>query len=401
MTRRIAILLTLLLAASARSESPLSGLGYGWQASASSVRASGMGSAALAAPDTLALDLLSPANWSGRHVTRFGFGVFISHNNASDRFGDDASGDGGFTGVGFAAPVYHSIILGATLTPYTTLSYRQRWTDTLDWSEATTRRQGDGGLSQVLIGASLPMGQNARLGLAERVILGKIERLWAVSFTESGANSASETISDRYDGFGWSLSGAWSDGTWGAGAVINTPLEATVEHRKVVASGGAAQVDSTSKLSEKTELPLEASFGVSRRCAEHLFALEFAWQRWGSVKKQAGIIERIDDGTRASAGWEWTPKYRSLDPAWRELSYRAGFYTTGSYALPSSGRQPRRFALTAGIGVPYAANASRLDIAVELGWTGDKTQVGVRERHFLLTFGLNHSELWFTGRRER
>jgi len=400
---KIRYILPVLLAAAAPvlAESQLSARGNGLQYYSSSVRASGMGLAALAAPDSLSLDLFSPANWGGRQAARFGFGSFVSQTTSSDAVGSDASDDGGVSGVGFAVHLKKGWYAGATLSPYTLLGYKWRSTDSLDWGTANIRRQGDGGISQALVGFSAPVGKGIRLGLAARPVFGKVERLWSVNFTETTANSASETISERYSGLGWSLSGSWSDGVGGAGIVIKTPLEAKIERQMVVGAGGSAQVDTTAKLDRKLELPFELTAGVSRRMGAHLYAGEVEWSGWGSVDNAAAGADQMDDAIRLSLGWEWSPDYQPLDPFWRNLVYRAGFWTASNYALSASDNQSRRTALTMGLGVPYAADRSRIDLAFEVGMAGDKADDGVAERYISFSVGFNHSELWFVGRKER
>ena len=383
------------------AESPLSARGYGKQIDASSVRASGMGLAAISTPDSLSLDLLTPANWGGLSKTRFGFGTFIGRTTSTDGSGNDASDEGGITGAGLAIHIRKGIFFGMTLTPYTLLEYKWRSTDTLDWATTLTRRQGDGGLSQALIGVSFPVRDNLRIGVAARPIFGKVERLWAVSFTETAANNASQTISDRYAGMGWSLSGSWTDGSWTGGLLLQTPLDADVERQAVVGAGGVAQVDTTVMLTEEIGLPAEVTLGVGRRMGEHLFSSELAWRRWGAVTNTAATGGTLDNATRISAGWEWAPANGPLDPFWRRLVYRAGIYTNDFYALSQSGHQARKTALTLGLGVPYAANKSRLDIAFELAMTGDKAKDGAEETYIGVTIGFNHSETWFVGRKER
>jgi len=382
------------------AESPLSARGYGKQIEVSSVRAAGMGLAAIAAPDSLSLDLLTPANWGGPSKTRFGFGTFMGRTNATDGTGSDGSDEGGITGVGIAFHVKRGLFFGMTLAPYTLLEYKWRSTETLDWATASIRRQGDGGLSQALIGISIPVREGVRVGVAARPVFGKVERLWATEFPNVSALKASQTISDRYSGLGWSLSGSWTDGIWCGGMLLQTPLNATVERQKVVGAGSVAQVNETEMLSEDIALPMEVTFGLGRRQGEHLYSSEFAWKRWGAVARPAGS-DKLDNALRLSAGWEWAPVNRPLDPFWRGLIYRAGAYTNDFYALSQSDHQARKMALTFGLGVPYAGNRSRIDLALELAMTGDKVKDGAEETYIGLTIGFNHSETWFVGRKER
>ena len=57
----------------ARGESSLSALGYGLFNQSAGARAAGMGLVSLSVRDTLGLNLMAPALWSGPSSVRFGF----------------------------------------------------------------------------------------------------------------------------------------------------------------------------------------------------------------------------------------------------------------------------------------------------------------------------------------
>lgn len=394
-------LLLLTAAGSLRGESSLSALGYGWQFDISSARSAGMGLAGIAAADSLSLDLFSPANWSGAGTARFGFNGWIGRSIVHDPLGGDISDNGGLGGAGFAIHVGKGTFVGVTVAPNTLTDYRWRDQVNSSLSPTITRRQGRGGLSQALIAASAPVGEHVRLGLAARPLFGKVERFWAIDYTNGSDFGASETISERFSGLSLSLSGRWWKDAWGAGFLLNTPARLNVERQVVVGGGGADQVVTTYDLAEGYDIPLDAGVGVSRSLGRHLLTAEAMLHGWGAVDRVSSLAGSLTDGYRLSAGWEWAPEFRLLDPAWKGLVYRAGIYATSSYALSSSEHQPRRGGLTGGLGVPYAEGKSRLDLALEVGWVGDSARDGARERSLALTIGFNHSELWFVGRRAR
>ncbi len=402
MKRAIITIAALLIAAvAARSESSLSALGYGWQSETASIRAAGMGLTSIGTSDSLSLDLMAPAAWSGPGTTRFGFGSWVGGTTAKDVTGSDDATSGGFTGAGFAVHLGRGIFAGITILPYTQLNYRWRSDDSLGWSPTTIQRQGDGGLSQVVFGVSFPINPELRLGVNVRPVFGKVQRLWGVSFPGLTDHGASETVSDRFQGYGFGLSGVWSMGDWGAGINFQTPFKATIERQMVVIGGTVSQVDTTIRQAGKLGLPMDLTVGASRQLGRNLFAVEAALHGWKSVALPAGSTAKLTDGTRLSAGWEWAPESQPLDPLWKQLIYRAGAYETNSYALSASGHQPQRFAFTAGMGIPYADGKSRVDLAIEVGFGGNQGSDGASERSFGLSIAFNHSEPWFVQRQDQ
>ncbi len=394
-----ALVILLSASVSIKAESSLSSLGYGLQFDASSARSAGMGLAGLGIADSLSLDLTMPANWAGPRTARFGFNSYAVRETATDNGGTDASDNGGVGGVGFVVAVGKTSFLGFSITPVTSMDYRWKSTGVASWSSTLTRRQGQGGLSQALVGGSMQINDKLRLGLAVRPIFGKVERLWKLDYPNGGGFSASQTISDRFSGIGVSLSGRWYEEDWNFGALINTPVSASVQRQLVIGAGGLAQVDSTYDLAEKYDLPLDIGVGVSKKYNQHLVAIDAFLHNWGSVEPPSIEGGRFENSYRLSAGWEWSPDYRSVSSFWQEWKYRAGFTTSNNYGISASGHQAGKFALTGGLGIPYAKGRSRLDLAIEFGWAGNETDDGVAERTLGVTVGFNHSEKWFVGRR--
>lgn len=397
----LALLVLLWTAISLRAESSLSALGYGKQFETSSARSAGMGLASMGIADSLSLDLFMPANWAGPRTARFGFNSYTVRETVSDNTGTDASDNGGIGGIGFVVAAGRTAFLGFSVSPVTLMDYRWKSVGAAPWSATLTRRQGQGGISQGLVGGSMQYNDNLRLGLAFRPVFGKVERLWKVDYTEGGGFSASQTISDRFAGYGLSFSGRWQMNDWSLGALVNTPISINVQRQVVIGAGGLAQVDSTYDLDETYELPLDIGVGFSKKYANQLLAVDAIVHNWSSVDPPSIEDGSFDSNYRLSAGWEFAPDYRPLDPFWQTWVYRAGIYTSNSYGLSASGHQANRFTVTGGLGIPYAKGRSRLDIAVEYGWAGDKTDDGAAEKTLGITLGFNHSEQWFVGRRGR
>jgi hypothetical protein len=397
----LVVMAAILLPGMAPCESSLSAGGYGLQFEAVSARSTGLGLSGLALPDPLSLDLVSPANWQGSQTARFGFTTYFSHESVTDATGSDAGDNGGIAGVGLAVHLGKEIFAGFAITPYTQMDYRWRSAGSLPWAETLTKRQGEGGISQALVGTSFPVRPDLRLGLALRPVFGKVERLWKVEYPGGEGLSASQTISDRFSGVGGSISAAWQRDEWRGGMVLNTPVTLDVQQQTTVGAGGVHQFDSTYDATQDYGVPLDLGIGVSRLMNGHAFTLEGFYHAWGALTPPSSVGGTFKDGVRFSGGWEWSPEFRPLDPIWRAMTYRAGTYRSTGYAASTSGHQPVAFGLSCGLGVPYADGKSRLDLAFTIGWAGDESKDGAKEQTVGFSLSFNHSERWFVGRRER
>lgn len=387
--------------------SALSALGYGLPQTSFSTRAAGMGMVSVAFPDTLGLNLLFPAAWSGSPNARFAFSGDYSKVRLEDLSGSDRNDEAGFTGAGMAVPVGRDWFLGVTISPYTRMDYKWVSDGTKTWTSSTVEQSGEGGISQGLIAVSLPAISQLRVGLALRPVFGKIDRRWIESYPAQGGyltadRPAGILTSDRFKGVGWGLSCQWvKSGFWSAGLAVLGPASLEVKRENEISSAGSKQLEEEVDLPENYDLPLDITVGAAGWMGEHSAGFEIEWQGWGGVEHPAELAGSLRDALRFGVGWEWSPEYHPLDPMWRALAYRGGIYMQDHYVTNKQGNKARRIALTGGISIPYHEGKSRLDVAVEIGWMGDRDEDGVTERTIGFSLGFNHSEKWFLSRREK
>jgi hypothetical protein len=384
------------------AESPLSALGYGLPAASAGARSAGMGGVSLAVEDTLGLNILAPALWSGGSDARFGFNADYTANGAKDAGGSVKSDAAGINGMAVAFPLGSGRFLGAAVAPLTRMDYRWQSENSGNWTRTVTTEIGRGGMSQGLLALSLPVRSNVRLGLAGRLGFGTSTRSLAAEFPDIRSDSATTSSLDvdhRLSGFGWGVSFSWdAPEDYVTGGYLNSPIRAEVQQQRSVWAGSSNVSDATSDLAGRWELPWSAAFGVGRYWNRHLTALEFGWDGWSGVAKPVGAGE-FNDAWRFAAGWEWTPEYRALDPWWRALTYRAGLSYQTLYAAAPTGHQPHKVAVSGGLSLPYFNGRSRLDLALEYGWLGDKSRDLVAENYFGISLGFHHKEPWFVSRK--
>jgi len=383
-------------------ESALSSLGYGLPQSMSNTRAVGMGMVSLAMPDTIGLNLLSPAAWDGEPTARFGFGGKWSFMRLEDNRSSDANDHAYFEGVAMAVPLGEGHFVGVSMSPYTRMLYEWKADDPEGWAPSVIRQQGEGGFSQAMVAFSARLTKEMRLGLAVRPIFGKVDQHWRRVYNSYEFRSPGISISDRFHGFGWALSGQWvHPHGWSAGMSLFSPVKVGVERETVILVDGDYQQSCKGELAEKYDLPWDVSLGFGYRFGSHLAGFEAQWQGWDNTDQPPALTGAFMDAFRLGLGWEWSPEYRPLDSFWRAFTYRSGFYMQEHYVRSMSGHRSKRLALSGGLSIPYYGGRSRMDFAIEIGWIGDRSRNGVAEREIKFTLGINHSEKWFIGRRER
>lgn len=399
------LLVLLAFAVSVQAESAFSSLGYGLQQDAHTARSAGLGFASIALPDSTHLDMTHPANWLGVKMTQFSLQGVMTSSSMKDASGSDVSDLSRLAGVAMTIPIGNNQVIGASLTPYTTMKYKwlSRQTPTDGWStEQLETFEGKGGISQGIVGFSTPLLKGLRIGMAVRGLFGKNEKLWKISFPNESALATSQNISDRYTGVGWVLSSYWQPlPSWSVAASVNSPAKLTVERRSLVNEGTYAIENIKEVLDTKFEIPWDVTFGFAHRMKKHSITFETAWHWWDSIEEPTRIADVVTNGFRFSTGWEWMPEFLAFDPWYEALTYRAGAYWTGNYALSPGGHQPRCFALTGGIGIPYNSDNSRIDLGFQMGWRGSEELDNASETFFKLSLGVSQKELWFINRKER
>lgn len=387
----------------ARGESSLSALGYGLFNQSAGARAAGMGLVSLSVRDTLGLNLMAPALWSGPSSVRFGFSGNVDQTVTNDRvYGEDASDEAGLYGVAFALPVTDDWFLGIAMNPYTRSNFRWQGTGSADWHETSVLSIGAGGISQSSLAIAFPAGKAGRLGLSLRAVFGEIKREWSIDFPGVEARSTGLESYDRFSGIGWGLSWSWFGSFgWSSGANIIGPVTAGIQQQKIIRRSRIIQEDVKTDLDDGYDLPWDVSVGVGKLVSRHFLGFETAWQGWGNIDHTSSYLGDFKDAFRYSLGWEWSPEFKSFDPFWKALIYRGGVYVQDHYVAGEKGHQPKRIALTGGFSIPYFKQRSRIDVALEYGWMGDRSLDDVSEKSLLFTIGFNHSQQWFVNRRER
>ncbi|MCF7809644.1 hypothetical protein K9N50_01510 [bacterium] len=384
------------------AESALSSLGYGLPVSTANARAAGMGLVSLAMPDTLRINYLSPASWEGPATTRFGFGIDMIHTRLEDDFAADGNDMSRLNGLALAIPIGKGRFAGFAISPYTRMRYR--WTSSganpLIPSDVT--EWGRGGISQGIVAFSTPIKHEFRLGISIRPVFGQLDRRWLENPSDATYKPSGIKIVDRMNGVGWGLSGQWNQPAgWCAGFSLLSPVSIKVQRQTTVSVDNTVRNDDKKDISGGYDLPWDVSLGISRMLFNNQRAgIEFAYQGWSAVDNAIISKSELADAMRLGFGWELSPEYNPFDPFYEALTYRAGCYMQDHYVLGINNNQSRKVALTGGISVPYFELKSRIDIALEIGWMGDRGKDEISERTVTISIGFNHSQQWFIGRRE-
>jgi hypothetical protein len=129
------------------------------------------------------------------------------------------------------------------------------------------------------------------------------------------------------------------------------------------------------------------------------------WSRFSTEFAQHTSAFTYQDATKWSFGVQYTPSFEFMTKAAGagfagKLRYRAGFYTA-TLPMSQNGIQVSERAISAGIGIPFAALKSNsvFNIGVLYGSRSNGTTIGLSENFLSLNFGIvlapSSYEKWF------
>ena len=268
------------------AESALSSLGYGLPQSTANARAAGMGLVSLAMPDTLRINLLSPATWDGPATTRFGFSVNMIHTRLEDQNAVDENDMSRLNSLALGIPVGKDRFIGFGISPYTRMEYEWKTIGSNALIPSEVSEWGRGGISQGIIAFSTPIQNELRLGISIRPVFGQLDRRWLENPSDATYKSSGIKIVDRLSGVGWGLSCQWNQPAgWCAGVALQSPIGVSVKRQTTILVDKSVQNVDKKDISGGYDLPWDVSIGLSRTFfSSHRAGFEFAWQDWSDME---------------------------------------------------------------------------------------------------------------------
>ncbi|TVQ15564.1 MAG: hypothetical protein EA364_01905 [Balneolaceae bacterium] len=361
----------------------------------------------------------NPAHWGGGFFTMATASLSMKNFSASDNFGDQKNTMINFNQIQVVFPVWRELIgVSISIEPLTESRFSFFEQGTIPAADSLgylIDRRGDGGLNKLEIGIGARITDWLLVGYAPSLVFGYYENRNVTLFDRSGFTDVNYTVGTRHKGFGnrfgilASHRGLLrSNDRVVLGSTVNLPVRLDSRRKMTtqVITGFPPRRKTIELFSEdyygkgKTVLPVEMNTGLTYYANPYLlFASEILYQNWGEHKNFEGNTEDfLKDRTKYSFGIQYDARRRGESGFINNFVYRIGVsYDDGHLSLNNTSIET--IMISAGISIPSAFFGSSIDLGVDYGVRGTRSNDLVQEKIFGLRASFNLSELMFLQRR--
>ena len=360
---------------------------------------------------------LNPASYSSvdslSMIFDAGLSGQLTHYNENGNRMNAKSGGFDYAVALFRA--FKNVGLSIGVLPYSNVGYSyytvEKLTD-VNQSVGVTY-DGNGGLSQVFIGAGWKICKPLSMGFNIGYLWGDINR--TITTANTSINSltkeyASSTSSYKLD-FGLQYDQPISKTdflTIGATYTLGHNLKSDPVCRVISKNSSQQKADST--VYEITDgLSMPSSFGIGiayRRVNAFRVGVDFQLQKWGSVdypnyttndkgadfSLKSGLLK---DCYLLNTGAEWTPRFMSRK-LYERITYRFGAGYTTPYYYINGKDGPKDFHVSLGFGIPIINGYNNRSIVnISAQWQRRSADQLIKEDTFRINIGLTFNERWF------
>lgn len=317
--------------------------------------------------------------------------------------------------ISIAFPVFRWWKMSFSAQPYTSVNYSMKTEQNVEnIGRAVTLFDGEGGLNKINWGNGFKIGEHFSLGANASFIFGSNQASTILYFPDTAyiLNTArNRDVSIYWFTFDYGLMYDTKIGdkyALSVGLTYNQPanLRGNYERYTRTTVGGVEGVSETvidtvsyDKDKVRYHVPQGVGFGFTfSQLQRWTVSFDLDWHQWSTYAVNGVISDTLQDSWRVAVGGEYMPKSTSVSKYFTRASYRAGmFYERGS--LNINNHSINKFGVTLGISLPLPRTLSKVNLAVEVGQFGTKSDSLIQERYFKLVVGVSLYERWFMKRR--
>ena len=384
-------------------------------------RLKGMGGVANAMGDKNMVNAGNPASYAMIDTLAFLFdaGIYaksstFSTSNLSER-ASSASLD--YVSLGFALTSWWKMSVGVQ--PYSSVGYNILTSyHNEQVGNCAELFKGEGGLNQVYWGNAFRIGKHFAVGANGSFVFGDSKSTTTLAFPDSTYIICSRRSRDMmvrsfmFD-YGVMYQGKVGDGmTLNVGATYNQKIDLRGIQTTFIRT---IEADDVENLSSSTEyfidtvaystdnnayysMPHGFGFGVSlQKNNRWRIGADFNWAQWSTFARN-GVNEGLQDSWSVAVGGEFLPTSTSISNYWTRVSYRLGGFYEQTF-LNINGHSINKMGVTAGMSLPVPRTLSKVDLALEVGNCGTKSDNLIKESYVNLTVGVSIFERWFQKRK--
>jgi len=416
------VLFTANVFAQANVDSPYSMFGIGQvRDKTMNIRLRGMGGVSNAMGDKSMVNAGNPASYAMIDTLSFLFdaGIYAKSSNFSTSTLSErascASLD--YVSMGFALTNWWKMALGAQ--PYSSVGYNIVTTfHDNQVGNCAELFQGDGGLNQAFWGNAFRIGKHISVGVNANYVFGDSKSTTTLAYPDSTYIICSRRSRDimvrsfMFD-YGVMYQGNLSkDLTLTVGATYNQKINLHGVQTTYIRTIEADDLDNLSTTTEYLidtvaynsdknatyTMPHALGFGLAlQKNNRWKLGADFNWSQWSAFARN-GVNEGLQDAWDVAFGGEFMPSSTSISGYWTRVSYRlGGFY--GKTCLNINGNSINKMGLTAGMSLPVPRSLSKVELGLEVGNCGTKSDNLIKESYINLTVGVSIHERWFLKRK--
>ncbi|MBU3741882.1 MAG: hypothetical protein FGM24_06300 [Candidatus Kapabacteria bacterium] len=372
----------------------------------------GMGGTSIAMPTMHGINLTNPALLGMSSLTRLQVGYRFDQRHVTDGSQSLNQNNGSIDGIIGSFGVDTALGIGITfgLEPTTSVDYAS--TKSLyaatpgDTVKGTSFRRGEGGISSIVLGASVRITGRLYAGINLRSLVGTITMYDQVSITESPFSNSSRIDTIRYNlqqaksheirglianaGLYWEMLPSLSIGAFAS--LRNVPTVRSSDRIFGVVAEGIA-LDSTLSSVSTTSLPMTFGIGASWQRGRTRIGVDVESSDHSGMTVNTTSAVTFTSALRASLG----VMYMGARQAGSSYSERVGYSAGASYQqLPFTyrGAELQEYSLSAGINFPLGS-AAMVDIGISAGQRTSALQGALQDTFMRLVTTVSIGEQWF------
>lgn len=405
--------------------SPYSRFGVGDIYTARNVVSKGMGGLSSAMRDFQSVNFINPASYTGLSFVTFDVGIEGEFRRLIDQEKIDRYQSSNLIvnymalGVPLAKDKKGATKWGMSfgLRPFSRVRYniespwRQEGIDSV-----RDNFRGNGGLYRGFLGMGYRIG-NLSLGLNAGYIFGQKENSTYRSFINDSVFYYTASINQRTSITQFSVDGGiqyeiktgkksllrlGANGYLGGDAKAERERVAQTIYFNSYGEPDSIDVVMRDKAEGVYTLPAGYSVGIMFEKINNMqFGVEYETSKWSDLTN-FGVPSQLGDIEMYRVGGQWIPDVTSNRNYWKQVMYRAGFFTGKDYVVVD-GHQLPVFGITFGGGFPikrfnnYSTQFNTVNFSFEYGRRGNNLSPYF-ERYFKVNLGLALSDIWFIKR---
>jgi hypothetical protein len=390
--------------------SPYSGLALGLVDYSSSVRYLGMGGTNLAFFDANEMNSFNPVSWSHMRLSTVTAGAFLENSIISNDNNSHTFKRFNFSQTFFGVPLDkdNHISMGLGLRPVSKINYYISRNQTVDDITSSISYQGNGGLSEAVLGFTYSPIQNLDLGLKTGYYFGEIQENLLIDQNSTSYYNIEVDKSIFMKGFNYTFSM-----TYGLNQLLKIPTAnlaflitpgATITGRheniqKYISSGSTVSLDTVEIFSGDVKIPTTLGVGLCLAFNKHLtLGLDYITQNWSSYEIFGSKPSQMQNSNKISIGAEYVPEKEYNSSFFQKMDLRLGLYYS-TLGFKVNDKSINEFGASFGFSVPVSP-VSIFNAAIQYGQRGSKDNGLMLDKFIKVNFSLSILELWFVNPNE-